>query len=157
MQEPQKLDENAVESLLLQSLANAGYTHKSGKELERNSKEWIFESEFRDAVRRINFADSKHCNLALSQETQEQLINEALAKLKALENGELLESNAKCHTYLTQGIPLEVLLGGEMRGILLQVLDFENPQNNHFLCTIKKPITHFYGFAHCLLSYFARE
>ncbi|WP_334086956.1 type I restriction endonuclease subunit R, partial [Helicobacter typhlonius] len=33
-----------------------------------------------------------------------------------------------------QGIPLEVLLDGEMRGILLQVLDFENPQNNHFLC-----------------------
>lgn len=134
MQEPQKLDENAVESLLLQSLANAGYTCKSGKELERNSKEWILESEFRDAVRRINFADSKQCNLNLSQETQEQLINEALAKLKALENEELLESNAKCHAYLTQGIPLEVLLDGEIRGILLQVLDFENPQNNTFLC-----------------------
>ena len=66
-------------------------------------------------------------------ESQEQLISEALAKLKALENEELLESNAKCHAYLTQGIPLEVLLDGEMRGILLQVLDFENPQNNHFL------------------------
>lgn len=134
MQEPQKLDENAVESLLLQSLANAGYDYKSGKELERNSKEWILESEFRDAVRRINFADSKPCNLNLSYKSQEQLINEALAKLKTLENEELLESNAKCHTYLTQGIPLEVLLDGEIRGILLQVLDFENPQNNTFLC-----------------------
>ncbi|WP_334084643.1 type I restriction endonuclease subunit R [Helicobacter typhlonius] len=134
MQEPQKLDENAVESLLLQSLTNAGYDYKSGKELERNSKEWILESEFKEAVQRINFADSKPCNLALSQETQEQLISEALARLKALENEELLEANAKCHAYLTQGIPLEVLLDGEMRGILLQVLDFENPQNNHFLC-----------------------
>lgn len=135
MQEPQNLDENAVESLLLQSLENAGYDYKSGKDLERVSKEWILESEFRDAVWRINFADSKPCNLALSQESQEQLINEALAKLKALENEELLESNAKCHAYLTQGIPLEVLLDGEIRGILLQVLDFENPQNNTFLCT----------------------
>ncbi|WP_301009375.1 type I restriction endonuclease, partial [Helicobacter sp. UBA3407] len=69
MQEPQKLDENAVESLLLQSLTNAGYDYKSGKELERNSKEWILESEFKEAVQRINFADSKPCNLALSQET----------------------------------------------------------------------------------------
>ena len=134
MQEPQKLDENAVESLLLQSLANAGCDYKSGKELERVSKEWILESEFKDAVRRINFADSKPCNLNLSYKSQEQLINEALVKLKALENEELLESNTKCHAYLTQGIPLEVLLDGEMRGILLQVLDFENPQNNTFLC-----------------------
>lgn len=39
MQEPQKLDENAVESLLLQHLENAGYDYKSGKDLERNSKE----------------------------------------------------------------------------------------------------------------------
>lgn len=134
MQEPQKLDENAIESLLLQHLENAGYTYKSGKELERNSKEWILEGAFKEAVRRINFADSKPCNLNLSYEIQEQLINKALARLKALENEELLEANAKCHAYLTQGIPLEVLLDGEMRGILLQVLDFENPQNNHFLC-----------------------
>lgn len=134
MQEPQKLDENAVESLLLQHLANAGYDYKSGKELERKSEEWILEGAFKEAVRRINFADSKPCNLNLSYEIQEQLISEALARLKALENEELLEANAKCHAYLTQGIPLEVLLDGEMRGILLQVLDFENPQNNHFLC-----------------------
>jgi|GEM_PF-6313362 len=39
MQEPQKLDENAVESLLLQGLANAGYDCKSGKDLERKSEE----------------------------------------------------------------------------------------------------------------------
>lgn len=39
MQESQKLDENAVESLLLQYLENAGYTYKSGKDLERVSKE----------------------------------------------------------------------------------------------------------------------
>ncbi|WP_336524344.1 type I restriction endonuclease subunit R [Helicobacter japonicus] len=129
----QLLNERTIESLLLQDLENAGYTYKSGKDLERNSKEWILKSEFKDAVRRINFADSTQCNLALSMESQEQLISEALAKLKALENEELLESNAKCHAYLTQGIPLEVLLDGEMRGILLQVLDFENPQNNHFL------------------------
>ena len=134
MQEPQKLDENAVESLLLQHLENAGYDYKSGKELERKSEEWILEGTFKEAVRRINFADSKPYNLNLSYKIQEQLISEALARLKALENEELLEANAKCHAYLTQGIPLEVLLDGEMRGILLQVLDFENPQNNHFLC-----------------------
>ncbi|WP_334089687.1 HsdR family type I site-specific deoxyribonuclease, partial [Helicobacter typhlonius] len=134
MQEPQKLDENAIESLLLQHLENAGYDYKSGKELERKSEEWILEGAFKEAVWRINFADSKPCNLNLSYKIQEQLISEALARLKALENEELLEANAKCHAYLTQGIPLEVLLDGEMRGILLQVLDFENPQNNHFLC-----------------------
>ena len=134
MHESQKLDECAIESLLLQHLANTGYACKSGKEIERVSSEWILESAFKEAVRRINFADSTQCNLALSMESQEQLISEALAKLKALENEELLESNAKCHAYLTQGIPLEVLLDGEMRGILLQVLDFENPQNNTFLC-----------------------
>ncbi|WP_334089121.1 type I restriction endonuclease subunit R, partial [Helicobacter typhlonius] len=112
----------------------AGYDYKSGKELERKSEEWILEGAFKEAVWRINFADSKPCNLNLSYKIQEQLISEALARLKALENEELLEANAKCHAYLTQGIPLEVLLDGEMRGILLQVLDFENPQNNHFLC-----------------------
>ncbi|RDU61882.1 type I restriction endonuclease subunit R [Helicobacter ganmani] len=128
------LNEATIESLLLQHLENAGYDYKSGKELERKSEEWILEGTFKEAVRRINFADSKPCNLNLSYKIQEQLISEALARLKALENEELLEANAKCHAYLTQGIPLEVLLDGEMRGILLQVLDFENPQNNHFLC-----------------------
>ncbi|WP_300669317.1 type I restriction endonuclease subunit R [Helicobacter sp. UBA3407] len=128
------LNEATIESLLLQHLENAGYDYKSGKELERKSEEWILEGTFKEAVRRINFADSKPCNLNLSYKIQEQLISEALARLKALENEELLEANAKCHAYLMQGIPLEVLLDGEMRGILLQVLDFENPQNNHFLC-----------------------
>ena len=80
----QLLNERTIESLLLQDLENAGYTHKSGKDLERNSKEWILKSEFKDAVRRINFADSTQCNLALSMESQEQLISEALEKLKAL-------------------------------------------------------------------------
>lgn len=136
MQEPQKLDENTIESLLLQHLANAGYTYKSGKELERVSKEWILEGEFKEAVRRINFADSKPCNLNLSYEIQEQLISEALARLKALENEELLEANAKCHAYLTQGIPLEVLLDGEMRGILLQVLDLKTRKTITFCALI---------------------
>ncbi|MGI0406997.1 type I restriction endonuclease [Helicobacter himalayensis] len=134
MQDLQPLNEKSVESLLLQDLANAGYTCKSGKELERTSKEWILEKEFKEAVWKINFADSRHCNLSLNKEAQERLIEQGLAKLKALENDELLESNAKCHAYLTQGIPLEVLFCGEARGFVLQIVDFQTPQNNHFLC-----------------------
>ncbi len=127
------LNERAIESMLLEHLANAGYTCKSGKEIERKSEEWILESEFREAVQRINFTDSKPCNLNLSYESQEQLISEALAKLKALENEELLESNTKCHAYLTRGITLEVFFEGETRGVLLRLVDFENPSNNSLL------------------------
>ncbi|WP_290879032.1 type I restriction endonuclease [Helicobacter sp.] len=129
------LNERAIESLLLEHLANAGYICKSGKEIERKGGEWMLENEFREAVQRVNFgADSRHlCNLALSIESQERLISEALQKLKALENEELMEANAKCHAYLTRGITLEVFFEGETRGVLLRLLDFENPSNNSLL------------------------
>ncbi len=135
MQETQPLNESAIESLLLEHLAHAGYTCKSGKEIERKSDEWILENEFREAVRRINFnADSKYsCKLKLDQDTQERLLDEALAKLKALENEELLEANVKCHAYLALGITLEVFIEGEIRGVLLRLVDFENLANNTFV------------------------
>ena len=137
---PHKLNEATIESLLLESLGKLGYECKNAKDLKRTSNAWILENEFRESIHRINFGSNFENttnptqSLTLTPETQERLINEALVKLKTLENEELLESNAKCHAYLTQGIPLEVLVNGEMRGMLLQVLDFENPQNNTFLC-----------------------
>ncbi|TLD83275.1 hypothetical protein LS70_005890 [Helicobacter sp. MIT 11-5569] len=133
---PHKLNEATIESLLLEGLATLGYEYKNAKDLERKGNAWILENEFRESMHRINFginfnADSKMPYLPL--ETQERLINEALAKLKALENEELLESNAKCSAYLTQGIKLEITIEGETRGVLLQLIDFQNPFNNHFL------------------------
>lgn len=129
------LNEKAIEYLLLEHLATLGYQCKSGKDLERTSSEWVLENVFREAVHRINFnADSKtFCNLNLNTDMQERLLDEALQKLKALENIELLEANAKCTAYLTRGIPLEVFFEGETRGILLHLIDFEKLANNTFV------------------------
>ncbi|MCX2683763.1 type I restriction endonuclease subunit R [Campylobacter sp. MIT 21-1685] len=131
----QKLNEVAIESLLLEHLANAGYETTSGKDLECKSNDWLLKGAFKESVRKINFTDStSHLHtLNLNYETQERLLDEALNKLKALENLPLLEANEQCTAYLTQGITLEVLCEGQMRGVLLHLLDFTNPQNNTFL------------------------
>ncbi|QOQ97601.1 type I restriction endonuclease subunit R [Helicobacter winghamensis] len=128
-----KFNEESIENLLLETLGSFGYECKNAKEVARKKDEWIVKEIFLDSVMRINFESKSNYDF-LSLEQKEYLALEAYKKILTLSDEEdLMSANAKMHTYLTYGITLEAMVNSEQRGINLELLDFENVENNAFL------------------------
>lgn len=61
-------------------------------------------------------------------------IDEALRKLTKLDSPSLIINNHALHKYLIEGVPVEYPReDGSIAGDYLQVIDFDNPENNDFL------------------------
>ncbi len=73
MQEPQKLDENAIESLLLQHLENAGYDYKSGNNAKNTIKiPNVCESLKIDCIDIAEFLRREQARFILENTTQQE-------------------------------------------------------------------------------------
>lgn len=127
-----KFNEESIEELLLETLESFGYECKNAKEVARKKDEWIIKEIFLDSIMRINFESKSNYDF-LSLEQKEYLALEAYKKILALSDEEdLMNANAKMHDYLIGGITLEAMVNSEQRGINLELLDFENVENNAF-------------------------
>ncbi len=61
-------------------------------------------------------------------------IEEALRKLTILDSPSLITNNHTIHKYLIEGVPVEYTReDGNISGDYIQVIDFDNPDNNDFL------------------------
>jgi len=61
-------------------------------------------------------------------------IEEAIRKLNKLDSPSLITNNHTIHKYLIEGVPVEYLReDGSIVGDYIQVIDFDNPDNNDFL------------------------
>ena len=43
-----------------------------------------------------------------------------------------MENNERFHTYLTSGVPVEFTKDGSSKGVNVDLLDIENPENNTY-------------------------
>ncbi|WP_288545955.1 type I restriction endonuclease [uncultured Helicobacter sp.] len=128
-----KINEKSIEELMLETLGSFGYECKNAKEVVRKKDEWIIKEIFLDSIMRINFESKSNYDF-LSLEQKEYLALEAYKKILALSDEEdLMSANAKMHAYLIGGITLEAMVNSGQRGINLELLDFENVENNAFL------------------------
>jgi len=72
--------------------------------------------------------------ITLNPKVPTDAIEEALRKLTKLDSPSLITNNHTFHKYLIEGVPVEYPReDGSIAGDYLQVIDFDNPNNNDFL------------------------
>ena len=110
--------ENSVIELFRNDL---GYEYVYGPDIERD-----FYSPLYDEVL-LDFLHSLNSGLP------EDAIQDALHKLKNIENGELVQKNAVFTDYLQNGIPVRYFADGEEHSSIVYLVDYKNPGNNSFI------------------------
>jgi type I restriction enzyme R subunit len=124
-----KLSENDIEQWAIEELQAVGWSYVNGAEMapdgthpERTSfSSVILEERLKAAIARIN--------LILPLEAQ----TEALKVVLRLNDQNIIVNNRLFHQYLTEGVPVEYRKDGTMRGDRVQLVDFNQLENNDWL------------------------
>ena len=113
--------EASYENSLIELFRGMGYTHIYGPQIERNYRSPLYEEKLEEAIVRLN---SDLCSAALQ---------DAMYKLHNIENGSLVQKNTVFMDYLQNGIPVQYFENGEERNAIVQLVDYDNPENNTFI------------------------
>jgi len=121
--------ENEIEQLAIDLLKEIGYEYYHGQEIapdsqnpkRRSIEEVIHEEDLRNALTRLN------------QKTPSSLIEEAIKTIKHPHSQNLIENNEQFHKMLVEGVRVNYIKNGDERGEIVKIIDFQNPENNHFL------------------------
>lgn len=110
--------ENSIIELFRNDL---GYEYVYGPDIERDFYSPLYDDVLIDSLYRLN------------RDLPEDAIQEALFKLKNIENGELVQKNSVFMDYLQNGIPVRYLIDGEESSSIVYLVDYNNPDNNSFI------------------------
>jgi type I site-specific deoxyribonuclease, HsdR family len=121
--------EDEIEQLAIDLLKEIGYEYYHGQEIAPDSQnpkrqsieEVIHEEDLRNALTRLN------------PKTPSSLIEEAIKTIKHFSSQNLIENNEQFHKMLVEGVRVNYAKNGEERGEIVKIIDFQNPENNHFL------------------------
>lgn len=120
----QRITESAVEEFCLEVLEGQGYRFASPEQLNRNEPEKVIvEATLREMV------------AVLNPNVPQQAQDEAVKKVLSPYSQNLLENNEAFHRDLTEGIKVEIQRDGETRGEIVNLIDFQTPQNNRLEVT----------------------
>lgn len=109
--------EQAVLQLFTDKL---GYRYLYGPDVERDYHSPLYEDAIAPALSRIN------------KRLPQEAVNEAVYKLKNIENGSLLQKNMCFTDYLQNGVPVKYFVKGEERSSTVYLVDFNDIENNDF-------------------------
>mgnify|MGYP002679733984 CR=1 FL=1 len=98
-----------------------GYEYAYGPDIERDFYSPLYEDILLDSLYNLN------------RGLPDDAIQDALSKLKNIENGELVQKNAVFMDYLQNGIPVRYFVDGEERSSIVYLVDYKNPDNNSFI------------------------
>jgi len=106
------------------------YEYKKGSELGPNASEPERQS-LSDVVLRDRFKEKvMEFNKG---EIPEEAIDEAIAQFLGFTSPKIIKNNKHFHEQLVNGVEIEYEKDGEQIGDRVQVVDFDNPENNDFL------------------------
>lgn len=113
----------------LRVFQDIGYEYKPGAELGPNSAD-----PERDALSDVVLRDRLRKKLhEFNPNLPEEAIEDAISQLLGFNSPRLLKNNQNFHKNLTEGVQVEYEENGETKGAFVDVIDFENPENNDFL------------------------
>lgn len=115
-----QINENTLEQAIIAELSSKGYDYIYGPDIDRDYHEVILREYFDDAMMRIN----KGITASIIEEVYKTIKNLGLLKLEDL--------NETFHKYLIEGIPVSYRVNGENKTFTVQLVDFENPEENDF-------------------------
>ena len=114
--------EQSYENSVIELFQNMGYTHVYGPDIEtRDFHCPLYEDILLDYIHRLNKTAS------------EDAIQDALFKLKNIDNNDLLQQNMVFMDYLQNGIPARYMENGEQRSTIIYLVDYKNVDNNSFI------------------------
>ncbi|UCS93774.1 type I restriction endonuclease subunit R [Echinicola marina] len=124
-----KITENDIELWAIEELENLGWNYihgaliaPDGEQPERNT--------FGDIILRERLKEGiSRNNPTIPYEAQQ----EALKVVERIVSPELMVNNQSFHELLTEGVPVEYRKDGVQRGDRVQLVDFNNPEQNDFL------------------------
>ena len=102
--------------------SNLGYEYVCGYNIDHNVKSPLYDEVLEESIFRINKGKPYDA------------IKNALLTLKNFENGTLVQKNAVFTDYLQNGISARYTENGEERSALIYLVDWENVDNNSFIC-----------------------
>lgn len=121
-------NESSIENLTLDLLTEAGFVYVSPEDLEPERPDLaqvVLRERLTKAIARLN--------PELPEEARVFAMNEILRTASATDN--VVENNRAVHQLLVEGVRVEILEDGHMRGREVKVIDWENILNNDLIST----------------------
>lgn len=100
---------------------NLGYDYVYGPDIERDFYSPLYEAVLLDSLYRLN------------RSLPDSALQDALFKIKNIENGELAQKNAVFMDYLQNGVPVRYFEGKEEHSSIAYLVDYQNAGNNSFI------------------------
>ncbi len=125
------LSEDDIEQLTMGYFAGLGYTAMHARELGPDRDDGKDE--------RISYADVlllgrlRAAIARLNPDLPAEVQEDAIRKLTNLDSRQLVASNRTFHQWLVEGVPAKYTVGGQQRGVKVQLLDYANPAANDLL------------------------
>ena len=114
--------EQSYENSVIELFQNMGYTHVYGPDIEtRDFYCPLYEDILLDYIHRLN------------KTAPEDAIQDAIFKLKNIDNNDLLQQNIVFMDYLQNGIEARYMKNGEQRSTIVYLVDYKNVDNNSFI------------------------
>ena len=122
------LNEDLIEMAFIDQLTGQGFEFHHGPDIapdsdnpeRKNFDSVVLENELLKAIERLN------------PNVPSSAINEAYQKVLNLGTEDIMENNERFHTYLTNGVPADFTKDGSSKGVNIDLLDIENPENNTY-------------------------
>ena len=118
---PSLYTEQSYENSIIELFEKMGYDHICGYDIEHDYYSPLYEDILIDYINRIN------------PKAPQDAIQDALFKLKNIDNNDLLQQNMVFMDYLQNGIPARYMKNGEQRSTIIYLVDYKNPDNNSFI------------------------
>ncbi len=114
--------EAAYENSIIELFQHLGYTHVYGPDVEtRNFYSPLFEDILVDSISKIN------------PKASQQAIQDAIFKLKNIDDADLVQRNVTFMDYLQNGIDVSYSEKGETKSTIIYLVDYKNIKNNSFI------------------------
>ena len=114
-------NEADYENSVIELFKNMDYEHVYSPNIERNFYSPFYEDVLEDILHNIN------------KELSYVAIQEAVNKLKNIENGSLVQKNIVFMDYLQNGVTVNYFDKGEEKSDIVYLVDYENINNNSFI------------------------
>ena len=113
--------EASYENSIIELFENLGYQHIYGPDIERDPHAFLMDNQLRSSLEMIN------------PQLPSAAINEAIYKIKNYEAGSLVSKNEIFTDYLQNGVQVSYQDGGETKGALVYLVNYEQPSMNSFI------------------------
>lgn len=112
--------EDSFEEAIEELFDNLGYDHYCGYDIERDYYNPLYMDEVEYNITRIN------------PDVPQEAITKAINIIQNFEAGSLEQKNDTFMKYLQNGVKTDYIENNEERGVIVKLIDYENPINNQF-------------------------